>query len=96
MLLHPELAKSNKSAMFLSLLYKAMKADVSLTRIIAFTKRLLQVSDLDSNVYLGGPLLTCGAYQTLRSNLTWNLDSESASVPRFPSFSGKFSLENQV
>ena len=43
MLLHPELAKSNKSAMFLSLLFKAMKADVSMTRIIAFTKRLLQV-----------------------------------------------------
>ena len=44
MLLHPDLARSNKSAMFLSLLYKAMKADVSNTRILAFVKRLLQVS----------------------------------------------------
>lgn len=43
MLLHPELAKSNKSAMFLSLTFRAMKVDVSLKRIIAFIKRLLQV-----------------------------------------------------
>ena len=42
-LLAPDVAKSTKSAMFLSLLYKAMKADISDKRIIAFTKRILQV-----------------------------------------------------
>jgi len=43
MLLHPDLARSNKTGMFLSLLYKAMKADISNHRILAFIKRLLQV-----------------------------------------------------
>ena len=42
-LLAPDVAKSTKSAMFLSLLYKAMKADISDKRIIAFIKRILQV-----------------------------------------------------
>ena len=46
LLLHPDLARSNKSAMFLSLLYKALKADVSDHRILAFIKRLLQVQAL--------------------------------------------------
>ena len=44
MLLHPELARSNKSSMFLSLIYKAVMADVSSQRIVAFIKRLLQVA----------------------------------------------------
>jgi len=52
MLLAPDLAKSNKSAMFLSLLYKAMKADISDNRILAFIKRLLQVRAAHCTQYL--------------------------------------------
>jgi ribosome biogenesis protein MAK21 len=54
MLLAPDLAKSNKSAMFLSLLYKAMKADISNNRILAFIKRLLQVRTDQRALYAMG------------------------------------------
>lgn len=53
-LLHPEAAKSGKSPMFLSLVYKAMKGDVSNKRIAAFAKRLLQVAEEQQ------PAFTCG------------------------------------
>ena len=43
MLLSQELARSGKTAMFLSILFKALKADVSPAQTIAFFKRLLQV-----------------------------------------------------
>ena len=48
MMLSPDVARSNKSSMFLSLLFKAMKVDVSDKRILAFMKRLLQVCDISS------------------------------------------------
>lgn len=53
-LLHPEVAKSGKSPMFLSLVFKAMKADVSTKRVAAFAKRLLQVAQEQQ------PAFTCG------------------------------------
>mmetsp|Transcript_8714 Transcript_8714/g.18540 ORF Transcript_8714/g.18540 Transcript_8714/m.18540 type:complete len:1163 (-) Transcript_8714:938-4426(-) len=37
---------SNKTPMFLALLFKAMKADVSVKRVAAFAKRLLQVAHM--------------------------------------------------
>lgn len=40
----PELYRSTKAPMFLSLLFKAIKADVSAKRTAAFAKRLLQVA----------------------------------------------------
>ena len=43
-LLSPELARSNKSTIFLSLLFRAMRADVSDRRVAAFVKRTLQVA----------------------------------------------------
>ena len=39
-----DVGHTNKAAMFLSLLFKAMQADVSLARVCAFVKRLLQVA----------------------------------------------------
>ena len=53
-LLHPEVARSGKSPMFLSLLFKAMKADVSTKRVAAFVKRLLQIAQEQQ------PAFTCG------------------------------------
>ncbi|QRW12798.1 ribosome biogenesis protein [Ceratobasidium sp. AG-Ba] len=41
-LLDPRLLKSSKQAMYLNLLFKAMKADTSFRRVTAFVKRLLQ------------------------------------------------------
>lgn len=43
-LLSPELPRSTKGPMFLSLLYKAVGTDVSPRRVAAFIKRLLQVA----------------------------------------------------
>lgn len=43
-LLAPELPGSTKAAMFLSMLFRAVKADVSSRRVAAFLKRLLQVA----------------------------------------------------
>jgi len=53
-LLHPEVARSGKSPMLLSLLFKAMKGDVSTKRVAAFAKRLLQVAQEQQ------PAFTCG------------------------------------
>ena len=58
-LLHPEVARSGKSPMFLSLLFKAMKADVSTKRVAAFAKRLLQVAQEQQ------PAFTCGCLLVL-------------------------------
>ncbi len=44
MLAVADVGHTNKAAMFLSLLFKAMQADVSLARVCAFVKRLLQVA----------------------------------------------------
>jgi ribosome biogenesis protein MAK21 len=43
-LISPELPRSTKAPMFLSLLWKAVRADVSARRVAAFAKRLLQVA----------------------------------------------------
>lgn len=39
-----DVGHTNKAAMFLSLLFKAVQADVSVPRVCAFVKRLLQVA----------------------------------------------------
>lgn len=43
-MLSPEVGRGSKAPMFLSLLFKAMRADVSPKRACAFVKRLLQVA----------------------------------------------------
>ncbi|KAK8156134.1 CCAAT/enhancer-binding protein zeta [Phyllosticta citrichinensis] len=45
-LLDPRLLTSSKQIMYLNLLYKSLKADVSIKRVKAFVKRLLQVITL--------------------------------------------------
>lgn len=45
-LLDPRLATSSKQVMYLNLLYKSVKADLSIKRVKAFVKRLLQISTL--------------------------------------------------
>ncbi len=49
-----EVGRTNKAPMFLSLLFKAMRADVSPKRVCAFVKRLLQVAAHQQ------PNFTCG------------------------------------
>lgn len=55
----PELTRSTKAPMFLALLFKALKADVSPKRVAAFAKRLLQVaSEAPANFACGCLVLT--------------------------------------
>lgn len=55
-LLDPGLGASCRHSMFLNLLYKSLKADVSLRRVKAFAKRLLHVSAGQSAGFACGAL----------------------------------------
>ena len=59
-LLDPRLLKSSKQAMYLNLLFRALRADVKVKRVKAFVKRLLQV------VALHQASFTCGVIYLLR------------------------------
>lgn len=59
-LLDPRLLTSSKQALYLNLLFKAIKSDINLKRVKAFSKRLLQV------VGMNQPSFACGALYLLR------------------------------
>lgn len=59
-LLDPRLLTSSKQALYLNLLFKALKSDTNLKRVKAFSKRLLQV------VGMNQPSFACGALYLLR------------------------------
>ena len=63
-LLDPRLSKSNKQAMYLNLLFKAMKHDTNLDRVKAFVRRFVQV--LTAGVGgAGGPEFVAGGLYLL-------------------------------
>ena len=57
--LHPDLPTSSKQALFLNVVYKAMKADDTVARVAAFAKRLLQACAH------APPSFTCGVLMLL-------------------------------
>jgi ribosome biogenesis protein MAK21 len=59
-LLDPRLTSSSKHAMFLNLLYRALKSDLNVKRVKAFAKRLVQV------ITLHQPPFICGVLYLLR------------------------------
>lgn len=59
-LLDPRLLTSSKQALYLNMLFKALRSDLSVKRVKAFAKRLLQV------VAMHQPSFTCGALYLLR------------------------------
>jgi ribosome biogenesis protein MAK21 len=59
-LLDPRLVTSSKHAMYLNLLFRALKADLNIKRVNAFAKRLLQV------ITLHQPPFICGVLYILR------------------------------
>ena len=59
-LLDPRLLTSSKQAMYLNLLFRALRADLSVKRVKAFAKRLLQV------VMMHQASFTCGVIYLLR------------------------------
>jgi ribosome biogenesis protein MAK21 len=61
LLLAPQLQQAFKSGMFLSLLFRAMKADASLERTRAFAKRLLQLCHYHPASFVCAALYLLGA-----------------------------------
>ncbi|WEW55848.1 RNA-binding ribosome biosynthesis protein mak21 [Emydomyces testavorans] len=59
-LLDPRITTSSKQAMYLNLLYKALKSDVNLKRVKAFVKRLVQILGLHH------PPFICGVFYLIR------------------------------
>jgi len=59
-LLDPRLLTSSKQALYLNLLFKTLRSDLSVNRVEAFAKRLLQV------VCMHQPSFTCGALYLIR------------------------------
>ena len=54
------LITSSKQAMYLNLLFKALKADTSIARVMAFVKRLLQMLGLHQPPFICGALYLLG------------------------------------
>lgn len=59
-LLDPRLITSSKHALFLNLLFRALRADINAKRVKAFVKRLLQI------VHLYQPPFICGVLYLLK------------------------------
>ncbi|KAF2105850.1 CBF/Mak21 family-domain-containing protein [Lophiotrema nucula] len=59
-LLDPRLLTTSKHIMYLNLLYRALKADVSIKRVKAFVKRLLQI------IHLHEPPFICGVLYLIK------------------------------
>lgn len=55
-LLDPRLVTSSKHALYLNLLYRALKADLNIKRVKAFVKRMLQVVTLHQPPFICGIL----------------------------------------
>lgn len=59
-LMDERLITSSKQAMYLNMLFKALKADTSLPRVMAFVKRLLQMLGLHQPPFICGALYLLG------------------------------------
>lgn len=59
-LLDPRVATSSKQSLYLNLLYKSLKNDMSIKRVKAFVKRIVQVLGLHQ------PSFICGAFFLIR------------------------------
>lgn len=73
-LLDPRLINSSKHALYLNLLYRAMKNDVDVRRVKAFVKRLIQVLSLHSPSFACGILFLIAELQTTFPDLHTLLD----------------------
>jgi ribosome biogenesis protein MAK21 len=63
-LLDPRLITTSKHILYLNLLYRALKADVSIRRVKAFVKRLLQI------IHLHEPPFICGVLYLIKELIT--------------------------
>lgn len=67
-LIDARLASCSKQAMYLNLLFKAIKADTSAKRVAAFVKRIIQILSIHQPPFVCGALFLLGevSYTTLR------------------------------
>jgi len=77
-LLDPRLLKSSKQTMYLNLLYKSLKDDISVRRVKAFVKRLLQIISLHEPSFACAILYLVGALQTSVPSLKAMLSTPEA------------------
>ena len=73
-LLDPRLVTSSKHALYLNLLFRAMKNDVDVRRVKAFVKRLIQVLSLHQPSFASGILFLIAELQTTFPDLRTLLD----------------------
>lgn len=73
-LLDPRLITSSKHALYLNLLFRAMKNDVDVRRVKAFVKRLIQVLSLHQPSFASGILFLIAELQTTFPDLHTLLD----------------------
>lgn len=66
-LLDPRLASSSKQALYLNLLFKAIKGDNSLPRQSAFIKRVIQILSLHQAQFICGALFLMGEVRLFTS-----------------------------
>eukprot|EP00898_Chlorokybus_atmophyticus_P004404 jgi/Chlat1/4965/Chrsp32S04947 len=70
-LISSTMPRSSKAALFLSLLFKAMRADINSSRVAAFAKRLLQVAMHQSAAFACGALMLIS--EVLKAHpVAWN------------------------
>ncbi|KAK4182255.1 putative ribosome biogenesis protein [Podospora australis] len=73
-LLDPRLITSSKQALYLNLLYRAMKSDVDVRRVKAFVKRLVQVLSLHQASFACGILFLIAELESVFPDLHTLLD----------------------
>ncbi|PSN59746.1 CBF-domain-containing protein [Corynespora cassiicola Philippines] len=82
-LLDPRLITTSKHIMYLNLLYKSLKADVSIRRVKAFVKRLLQIIHLHEPPFICGVLYLIneliGTFPSIKTMLSAPEDNASDS-----------------
>ncbi|KAF3917065.1 hypothetical protein ABW20_dc0100371 [Dactylellina cionopaga] len=80
-LLDPRLATSSKQAMYLNLLFRALKSDHKLVRVQAFVKRIIQTASIHQPAFICGVLYLLreleGTFPTLRNMLDRPLEDDS-------------------
>ncbi|KAF3939438.1 hypothetical protein ABW19_dt0202514 [Dactylella cylindrospora] len=80
-LLDPRLSNSSKQAMYLNLLFKALKTDHKLARVQAFVKRIIQTASMHQPPFICGVFYMLreleGSFPTLKNMLDKPLDDDS-------------------
>ncbi|KAL9090697.1 MAG: hypothetical protein Q9165_005185 [Trypethelium subeluteriae] len=84
-LLDPRVLNSSKQVMYLNLLYKSLKADVSVRRVQAFVKRLLQVITMHEPPFISGVLFLISSlestFPSIRAMFTQPEELDSTGIP---------------